>query len=125
MKNKDIQNLRVKEKMKKTEEELRHQLNKETSELEEQLIKTLKTLGVVTAGIVGAYTLYKLFSPSKPKRQKVSPVIAKTSSPKLAETIGRSVLSLAITKLLPLAVEKLNSHQSNQTNESTGTTRKK
>lgn len=86
------------------ERKLVAELESDAAEVESKLESTLKTLAVVSAGVLAVAIIYKLVTPeSEEKPSKKSKI--KTASGK-PSAVTASVVSLALQKLIPLAVEK-------------------
>ncbi|UXX80757.1 hypothetical protein N7E81_06545 [Reichenbachiella carrageenanivorans] len=88
------------------EKKLMAHLENEASTLETQVENSLKTLAVIGAGVIAVTLLYKLIAPSSSPKTKTKRSKDKkaTSRPSAVTT---SVISIAIQKLLPLAIEKI------------------
>lgn len=101
MKNKNEEVLKLRERLKEDEDRLWKKINTETEDLEQQLTKALKVVGVAAAGLVTAYTLYRLMAPKPvvPKRPKSSKAMSR---------VGQSLLTMAISNVLPLAIKQIN-----------------
>lgn len=86
------------------ERKLVAELESDAAEVESKLESTLKTLAVVSAGVLAVAIIYKLVTPeSEEKPSKKSKT--KTASGK-PSAVTASVVSLALQKLIPLAIEK-------------------
>ncbi|MEO9805601.1 MAG: hypothetical protein ABJF04_20240 [Reichenbachiella sp.] len=103
------------------EEQLIADLEKRTAELESSVFSGLKTLSIIGGGVLAVGLLYKFFdsndSAQKEKKndKKKNKVSNATPSP-----VTASVISLALQKLLPLAIEKFSSlNRKDQKNEQT------
>lgn len=96
--------LNKREQLLSEEKKLMANLENEASVLESQVEHSLKTLAVVGAGLVAVTLLYKLLTPGSSKTKGKTSSSKKTSSGPSAMTA--SVISIALQKLLPLAVEK-------------------
>ena len=103
------------------EEQLIADLEKRTAELESSVFSGLKTLSIIGGGVLAVGLLYKFFdsddSAQKEKKnnKKKNKVSNGTPSP-----VTASVISLALQKLLPLAIEKFSSlNRKDQKNEHT------
>lgn len=91
-------------------------LESEATQVESNLQSTLKTLAIVAAGALAVTIIYKLTTPNKPtdynNKKNIKGAHGKPSA------ITASVISIALQKLLPLAIEKFTSLNSkNQKNE--------
>ncbi|WP_422361352.1 hypothetical protein [Reichenbachiella sp.] len=89
-------------------------LEDEANEVESKLESTLKTLAVVSAGVLAATILYKLVTPEPKVKEKKKKVKASTSRP---SAVTASVVSIALQKLIPLAIEKFTKYNSNNTKD--------
>lgn len=103
------------------EEQLIADLEERTAELESSVFSGLKTLSIIGGGVLAVGLLYKFFnsddSAQKEKKndKKKNKVSNATPSP-----VTASVISLALQKLLPLAIEKFSSlNRKDQKNEQT------
>ncbi|MCV9387909.1 hypothetical protein [Reichenbachiella ulvae] len=101
MKSRSEDAIRLRERLKRDEDRLWQRINHETEDLEHQLSKTLKVAGIAAAGLVTAYTIYRLMAP-KPAVPKKA-VKSKTMS-----RVGQSLLTMAISNILPLAIKQIN-----------------
>ncbi len=83
-------------------------LEKETAELESGIHKSLRTMTVIGTGVLAAVALYKLFKTGKPGQLRNK---ARQGKNKVANgdpsAVTASVISVALQKLLPLAIEKI------------------
>lgn len=95
------------------ERKLMAELEDEANEVESKLESTLKTLAVISAGVIAAAVLYKLVAPeAKIKEGKKKKVKVATSKP---SAITASVISTALQKLIPLAIQKFTQANSKKT----------
>lgn len=79
-------------------------LESDAAEVESKLESTLKTLAIVSAGVLSVTILYKLLSPApSPKEIKRKKLKSSGSKP---SAVTASVVSIALQKLIPLAIEK-------------------
>lgn len=105
---------KLRQKLKSDEDKLLRKIDQETAELENQLTKALKLLGVASATLVASYVVYKLLAPASKTTPK--PKVTKARGNSL---IGQSILSMAIKGLLPVAITELNKLKNRQNNEPT------
>lgn len=85
------------------EQALMSALEKETIELEKSLQNTMKTAAIVGLGVAGVVLLYKILSPEK---KKTKPIRSSTSGG-TTSAVTASIVSVALRKLIPMAIEKL------------------
>lgn len=97
------------------ERKLVAELEDEANEVESKLESTLKTLAVISAGVLAATILYKLVTPEaklkEKKKKKIKASIGKPSA------VTASVVSIALQKLIPLAIEKFTKYNSNKSKD--------
>lgn len=112
------ENLDVRRLQLQTEEKkLVADLEEETLELESTVRSSLKTLAVIGGGLLTVTVLYKLFASEdatdKPKKGDKKKNKTTYSAP---SQVTASILSLAMQKLLPLAIEKFSSFKRKDAN---------
>ncbi|WP_420582390.1 hypothetical protein [Reichenbachiella sp.] len=91
------------------ERELVAKLEDEAKEVESKLENTLKTLAVISAGVLAAAILYKLVAPEPNIKKKKKKFKASGNKP---SAITASVVSIALQKIIPLAIEKFSKYNS-------------
>jgi len=92
------------------EKKLVAELESEATVVESNLQSTLKKLAIVGAGVLTVAILYKLVAPDTPSKKTTKKrVNATTGAP---SAITASVISMALQKLLPLAIEKFSAFNS-------------
>lgn len=95
------------------ERQLMAKLEDEANEVESKLESTLKTLAVISAGVIAATILYKLVAPEpKIKEGKKKKVRVAGSKP---SAVTATVVSMALQKLIPLAIQKFTQANSKKT----------
>ncbi|MEP2025201.1 MAG: hypothetical protein ABJH98_16990 [Reichenbachiella sp.] len=86
------------------ERKLVAELESDATEVESKLESTLKTLAIIGAGVLAVTILYKLATPeSTTKKGKKKESKSSSSKP---SAVTASVISIALQKLIPLAIEK-------------------
>lgn len=95
------------------ERKLVAELEDEANEVESKLESTLKTLAIIGAGVLAASLLYKLVSP-EPNAKEKKKVKASAGRP---SAVTASVISMALQKLIPLAIEKFTKYNSKNAND--------
>lgn len=86
------------------ERKLVAELESDATEVESNLQSTLKTLAIIGAGVLAATIIYKLASPeSSSKKAKKKKLKGNNGAP---SAITTSIVSMALQKLLPFAIEK-------------------
>ena len=90
------------------------ELEDEAHEVESKLESTLKTLAVISAGVLAATILYKLATPEPKTKEKKKKIKSGTSRP---SAVTASVVSIALQKLIPLAIEKFTKYNSNNSKD--------
>lgn len=91
-------------------------LETEAIEVETKLQSSLKILGVIGAGLIAATIIYKLTQPESPKKKQKTDLVNKSNGG--PSPITASVISMALQKLIPLALNKFsNLNSKNQKNE--------
>lgn len=87
------------------EQELMDALEKETLDLEKSLQNTMKGAAIAGLGLAGVLLLYKILSPERKKEK--SKQIKKSMSGVATSAVTASIVSVALRKLIPIAIEKL------------------
>ncbi|PIB36671.1 hypothetical protein BFP72_15300 [Reichenbachiella sp. 5M10] len=108
---------KLREQLEQEELRLKEQLDQETIDLEMQVSQSLKALGVVSLALVAGYTAFRLMTPATPK------VVKPKKTQKLG-LVSQSLITAAVGKLIPIALNKINqitSTQRDEHTESTGT----
>lgn len=86
------------------ERKLATELENDAADLESKLESTLKNLAIIGAGALSAVILYKLIA-TEPAQKELKKKHKKTTHSK-PSAVTASVVSLALQKLIPLAIEK-------------------
>ncbi|SMD33993.1 hypothetical protein SAMN04488029_1782 [Reichenbachiella faecimaris] len=95
------------------ERQLAAALENEATEVESKLASTLKTLAVISAGVLAVTILFKVVAPESTvktgKKKKIKETNGKPSP------LTASVISIGLQKLIPLVIEKFFSLNSKKT----------
>lgn len=94
------------------ERKLVAELETEAIQVESNLQSTLKTIALVGAGILAATVIYKLATPEEPAAKK-----KKKGTNGKPSAVTASVISMALQKLIPLAIEKFATLNSKKTQD--------
>ncbi len=99
-------------KLQEKESQLRADLDNESEKAEKKLIKVLKSVGYIGAGLVAGYLIYRFFFRSKkiekPKKKKSKPAKKRKKKDSMSPVVSKFYDKL-LESILKMALERLKS----------------